>query len=286
MTSSKNSKLAKSVTKGVGPKDSRPFSSFDDLAAQAVDSGLATDVQAVRVKELSLWGDLLFKWYTQGQIACVFAQNLARDPETSAWHTVVVLDSDWDGSIITGIVDGALEANAEGLQILFPGDNSVEQAINIIRRLVIDHRWSCFDAGWLDEEHGDSLQVGIRWTSPDGSYESWALGIAAFDPMPFTRAFRGAPFIALILRPGPPVESRAPVPTSESQLPASHLAHMDDRLGSKTAKRKKWTEGTAKAKRALVQPDPLSRARARVTFALPGWAKEALKDIMKPSTAV
>lgn len=49
-------------------------------------------------------------------------------------------------------------------------------------------------------------------------------------------------------------------------LPAAHLAHMDDDLGDNEVKRKKWGDGTALAKRALIHPDPLSRARAKVTF--------------------
>lgn len=101
--------------------------------------------------------------------------------------------------------------------------------------------------------------------------------------MAFTRRLVGAPFIALVLRPTPPMAERAAVPISAAGVPASHLAHMDDGLGTDTAKRQKWMEGTSKAKRALVSPDPFSRARAKVTFAFPAWARNELVTVLKES---
>ena len=270
---------AKSVTKGVGPRDSRPFSSFDDLAAWAVALGRAADIDDVRNNQRGLWGDLLFEWYTQGQIACVFAQQLARTPMDAGWYSAVV-EGDWSAEHVTGAIDAAAAFGAEAFQLLFPGDGTVEEALDITRRLAQHPRWACSDNGWLDGETGDSVQVGLRWISADGGYESWALGLAPFEPMPFTRRLANAPFIALVLRPTPPMPDRAPVPTGSTGLPASHLAHMDDGLGTDADKRQRWTEGTGKAKRALISPDPLSRARAKVTFALPAWARGELDDVL------
>jgi hypothetical protein len=68
------------------------------------------------------------------------------------------------------------------------------------------------DAGWLDNEQGDSLHTGLRWNAEDGSYESWAVGIAPYETMPFTRQFSGAPFIALVVRPLPPADARPDTP--------------------------------------------------------------------------
>lgn len=268
----------KSVTRGVGPRDSRPFSSFDDLALWAVKLGRAADVEDVRKNHHELWGDLLFTWYTQGQVACVFAQRLARDAAEARWYSAVV-KGEWTSELVTGLVDAAASAEAEGLQILFPCDGSVEAALSVTRRLAEHPRWKCVDTGWLEGEAGDSLQVGLRWISADLAYESWVLGIAPFESMAFTRRLIGAPFIALVLRPTPPEGTRAPIPNGTTGLPASHLAHMDDGLGVDEVKRSKWTEGTKKAKRALVSPDPLSRARAKVTFAFPAWVATELADI-------
>lgn len=270
---------AKSITKGVGPRDARPFSSFDDLAAWVVELGQASDIQDVRSNLHSLWGDLLFTWYTQGQVACVFAQSLARKPVEARWYTAVV-EGEWNADLVTGMLDAAAGIGAEAVQVLFPCDGTVEDAIAITRRLAGHPRWECTDNGWLDGESGDSLQVGLRWISEDGSYESWVLGIAPFETMPFTRRLAGAPFVALVLRPTPPEPSRADVPQGPTGLPASHLAHMDDGLGPDGERRAKWTEGTRKAKRALVSPDPMSRARAKVTFAFPAWVRAELGGVL------
>jgi hypothetical protein len=272
----------RSITKGVGPRDNRRFSSFDDLAAWAIEQKLALDlasVEDVRAKH-SLWGELLFQWYTQGQIACVFAQQLARDPASASWFSAVVRGS-WTADLITGMIDAAAEIGAEGFQLLFPGTGSVDEAISLTKVLGAHPRWKCVDTGWLEGEQGDSLHLGLRWESPLREYESWALGIGAFEPMPFTRKFINAPFLALVLRPTRPMPQRAPVPTGKTGLPASHLAHMDDKLETNQERRDKWNDGTRKAKRALISPDPLSRARAKVTFAFPAWARTELGEILK-----
>jgi hypothetical protein len=267
------------VTKGVGPSDTRTFPSFDDLAAWAVQYGLAQSVADVRTTERSLWGDLLFRWYTQGQVACVFAQVLARDPAAAGWYSAV-MEGAWTADHVTGAVDAAAKEQAEALQLLFPGNATVEEALALIRTLAGHSRWKCGENAWLEGEAGDSVQVGLRWISPAGDYESWVLGIAPFEPMPFTRRMVGAPFIALVLRPTKPMAARANVPTGITGLPASHLAHMDDGLGKDQALRDKWMNGTSKAKRALVSPDPMSRARAKVTFAFPAWARTELKGVL------
>lgn len=269
----------RSVQKGVGPSDRRRFSSFDDLANWAVNLGLAANIKDVRLARRDLWGDLLFEWYTQGQIACVFAQSVARDPHGAQWYSAVV-EGEWNADHVTGMVDAAAAFGAQALQLIFPGEPSVERALEITHSLARHSRWICVENGWLDGETGESLQVGLRWVAPNKAYESWALGIAPFEPMPFTRRFIGAPFLALVLRPAPPVPERASVPTGVTGLPASHLAHIDDGLGSNSDRREKWMVGTRKAKRALISPDPMSRARARVTFAFPEWAFKELEGVL------
>ena len=264
----------KSISKGVGPANHRNFSSFDDLADWAVRRGLASSVGDVRTNRRDLWGDLLFTWYTQGQVACVYAQHLARTPDESGWYSAV-LDGDLNADLVTEIVDVAAGAGAEAIQLLFPGNADVEQALLIVRTLTSHARWICAERTWLDGEAGDSIQIGLQWISPARGYESWALGIAPFEPTPFTRRFVGAPFLALVLRPTPPVPGRADV-IGDSGLPAAHLAHMEDLLEGDEEKRDKFTEGTRKAKRALISPDPMSRARAKVTFSFPAWARSEL----------
>ena len=260
----------KSVSKEIANGGTRRFSTFDDLAQWAVDIGRANSVDEIRHKRLDLWGDLVFEWYTQGQIACIFAVSLAKEADKTSWLSAVVAgptDSD-AADVVTALVDAAAEERAEVIQLLFPGNGDADQAARILTILSQHPRWVCADVGTLPEEpECTSRQVGLRWISQDKSYESWALGLADFEPTPFTRRFKKAPFLTLVLRPTPPVAERAPTVTGESGLPAAHLAHLDDRLGDDDDKRKKWTENTRTGKRALLKPEPLSRARAKVTFA-------------------
>lgn len=268
-------RATRDVERLVGDKDLRRFPSFASLSQWAVEQGYATSVEAIKQTESAVWPELLYAWYASGQIACLFAIHLARDWQEARWFSAIV-EGEWDGDIITALVDAHLEIGAEGFQLLFPGSGSSDEAIEIVNRLARHPRWRCEDTGWLEGETGDSIQVGIRWISPDRSYESWAVGIAPFEAMPFTRKFVGAPFIALVIRPTPPVCGRVPETKGSTGLTAAHLAHMDDNLGDNEVKREKWSESTAIAKRALIHPDPLSRARAKVTFSFFADARDLL----------
>jgi hypothetical protein len=261
-------KPKKSVTRSIEGKVPRSFSSFDDLAEWAVEGKRATSVEAVRQQPTELWGELLFGWFGQGQIACIFAISLAQKGNRDNWYNILMPATGWDADMVTAVVDAQAEAGADAIQLIFPGAGNADQAVAIISELVKSKRWLVADVGQLPDEPGcNSHQVGLRWISPDNTYESWVLGIGDFPEQPFTRRFSNAPFIALVIRPSPPVNDRAPAVNGESGLPAAHLAHLDDELGDNDDKRKKWTLGTRTAKRHLIKPEPLSRARARVTFA-------------------
>ncbi|WP_228893951.1 hypothetical protein [Pseudoduganella aquatica] len=259
---------------------SRAYPSFDSLAAWAASQGHAESVEAVRQEHKELWPELLYEWYKTNQIACLFAVHLARRWEEAKWYSAVIEDA-WDADVLTAIVDAHFELGTEGLQILLPGDGTAEEALRIVTLLAAHPRWSCEDTGWLPGEEGDSIHIGLRWIAPDSSFESWALGIAPFVPMPFTRRFDKAPFIALVLRPSAPADQRARTPKGCTGLPASHLAHMDDDLGDNNATREKWTTETKRGKHALIQPEPLSRARAKVTFSFSGDYREKLAPALR-----
>lgn len=266
------------VVRQLSERDPRAFPSFDSLAQWAVDQGYADSIESVRNDRMDLWPELLFEWYVTGQIACIFAIHLAKQWETSNWRSAV-LDKDWDAELITAIVDAHVEIGAEGLQLLFPGAGSADEAFQIVSKLAAHPRWRFEDTGWLGNEQGDSVHIGLRWIAEDQSYESWAVGIAPYATMPFTRRFNGAPFIALVIRPLPPANERADTPTGTTGLPASHLAHMDDKLDDKEHVRKLWMEKTKLAKRALIHPEPLSRARAKVTFSFPVEYKDRIGQL-------
>ncbi len=289
-----NGKPNKTLKKAIGEGKNRYFSSFDDLAQWAVGLGAADSVEEVRQSPSELWGTLLMEWYTQGQVACVFAVKLAqaaaRSMQQTQWVTAVFGD-ELSADVVTGVVDEAAERGDEAIQLIFPGAGDAAHAARILAALSQHTRWLCADVGTLeDESHCDTRQLGLRWISSNGQYESWALGIADFDPMAFTRRLSGAPFVALVLRPTPPVADRAPPVFGDAGLQASHLAHLDDGLGENKEQRDKWTEATRLSKRALLSPDPLSRARAKVTFAFDANDYDAqmsnAKVLKKPATDV
>ena len=275
---SEQQKATKSITRAIQGRKPRSFSSFDDLAEWAVAEKRATTVEAVRQQPTELWGELLFEWFGQGQIACIFAVALAQNRNRNNWYNILLPATGWDAEMVTAVVDAQAEAGADAIQLIFPGAGDAAQAVAIIAELVRSDRWLCADVGQMAEEpQCRSHQVGLRWISPDRKYESWVLGIGDFAEQPFTRRFAGAPFLALVIRPSPPMTDRAPAVTGESGLPAAHLAHLDDELGDNQRTRDAWTEGTRTAKRHLINPEPLSRARARVTFAFDSAGFDALQ---------
>jgi len=267
--------LRKTVSRPIGANSVRAFSSFEDLLAARVERGDVRDSADLLGNKPEFLGTMLFDWYKQGQIACVFAQLLARDPSSAAWQSAIVQGS-VDPNAIQDVLVQAMD-RIEALQLIFPGDGSVAQVVSLIRTLCAHPSWECREIEWMPEEKPDSLLVGLRWLAPSGAYSSWVLGIAPFEPMPFTRRLIGAPFVALVIRAGPPTDY-APSKEENGRLTA-HLAHMDDRIGTNQEKRELTRDKTRRAKGALLGAEPRSRARARVTFALPEETRIDLANV-------
>jgi hypothetical protein len=277
-------KPLKTVSREIEASKTRFFSSFQDLAKVAVDSGIVSSVEDLFTPEnREILGELLFEWYIQGQVACAFAQILAKqatkDGEESTWETIVT-DSKFD---IDELQEKLLTKvkTAEAVQIIFLGSPTADYAVEIIKALCEHESWICYEKGWKkgEEGKGDALLVGLRWNPPGTDYASWVLGIADFDPMAFTRRFVGAPFIALVLRPGPPVPKFAEVP-QEGKLKGSHLAHMDSTIESKELfmRTRAVTEFN---KDSLLGHELRSHARAQTTFALPQRCREGLGEVLR-----
>jgi hypothetical protein len=267
---------SRSVFREIGPKKIREFSSFNDYLKVLIDDRTVTSSHDLVTRLPKLLGEILFKWYQQGQIACVFAQNLA-DAATPKWGSITIKDA-VDSEKLELVLQDAAE-NLHALQLIFPekeGEKATAlHACELIKSLCEHPSWSCKEVPWMEDEKGRSLLVGLRWHRKGSDYTSWVLGIAPFDTMPFTRRFVGAPFIALVLRSAPPAKFR-PAKKKESGLKPSHLAHMDDLLGEDQEKRDRFDERTHEAKIALLGGDLLSTARAKVTFALPLWCRDVL----------
>lgn len=273
--------VSKSVLREIGAKKTRAFSSFEDYLKVLVADGTVTSSHDLVTRKPSLLGEILFQWYQQGQIACVFAQQLAK-AATPKWASITIQGT-VDPAELESILQDAAH-NLDALQLVFPGPATALQACDLIKELCVHPSWSCKEIPWMEDERGRSLQVGLRWHPEGVDYVSWVLGIAPFDTMPFTRRLVGSPFIALVVRSAPPAEfNTAKV---EEGFRPSHLAHMDDMLGENQEKREKYDTTTRKAKIALLGSELRSTARAKVTFALPLWCREVLGNALTQITEV
>ena len=257
------------------------FSSFADFVKVLITDGVIKSKDELLTSNRGLLGEILLEWYVQGQVACLFAQVLAKDAtrlgDASSWHTVVT-DTKADVNAIQNQLVNAADQK-EAIQLLFVGPSTPEHAVKIILALCKHESWICYEKGWKKGERGDALLVGLRWNRPNSGYASWVLGIADFEPMAFTRRFVGAPFIALVLRAAPPNEHRAKIPV-EGKFLASHLAHMDPQMDDE--KKKRTWERTEYMRELLLAGDLRSHARAQTTFALPATCREALRGVLRP----
>lgn len=276
--------LSKSVRREVSADKVRAFSSWNDLLSHVVEKGEVTSYQDLLERRPDLLDELLFHWYRQGQIACVFAMRLSRQPSQAGWYSIRV-SGDWTTEQVAARID-EVAAQAQAIQLIFPGLTTANDVARLVVKLCADSRWSCCEIPWktfvvsdqVIEEHGRSIPVGLRWHPSSGGYTSWALGIAPFDPMPFTRRFVGAPFSVIVLRPSAPTDFIPPKDDPITHLPAAHLAHMDDGFGKDEELRDKVRNLTSENKRDLLGSDLWSTARAQVTFTFPLWCREILGE--------
>lgn len=273
-------KAQTSITRELDKGLSRKFSSFDDLLQMLIENGVVDSLDQLIEKQPALLGSLLFEWYMRGQVACAFAQSLAKDHIN--WQTLIIRES-FDLEEFQKNLE-AMADDLEALQILFVGEATQEKAIEILSSLCTHPGWSCHEISWMDEEEQkaeDVVMVGLRWHRTGADYSSWVLGVAPFETMPFTRRFEGAPFVALVLRPGPPTTFIAKKAV-EGGVQASHLAHMNDGFGEDEEKRKRTDRLTSYQKQTLLAQDKRSPARAKVTFTFEGKYRAQLEVIMSP----
>jgi hypothetical protein len=273
--------LEKSVERDVGAIKNRAFSSFPDFLNHLIANGEVTSWDDLLHNRPDLLAQVIFRWYRQGQIACVFAKNLAHDAADANWRSRIV-DAQFDPAQLNDWIDTE-GISSDALQLIFPEVIKAMDVVRLMSALCATGRWWATRIPWKFKENGRSIQIGLRWDPPDHHYTSWALGIAPFEPMPFTRRFIQAPFTAIVFRPSPPTTFAKKVIDDHCQLEASHLAHMNDALGEKADLRKKIRKMTIQDKKALLGSDLWSTARAKVTFSLPLWCEDALNSfIVKP----
>jgi hypothetical protein len=287
-------KVPTSIHREIGADDIRSFSSFDDYVKPHIDDGSVESIDDLVSRRPELLGRILFDWYKDGQIACVFARVLAAKKDKPKWRTITIEEGEINVEKLEATLLEAISKEFDAVQFIFPGAGTAQRTVELIKTLCEHPSWSCREMPWMTDDEGrlielgNTVQVGLRWHPPESDYVSWVLGIAPFDTMPFTRRFVNAPFIALVMRPTAPTDF-VKEKKFEGGFQASHLAHMNDMLGSNDPirdeqMREDFRARTRRTKFALVRAggELLSTARAQVTFSLPLWCREALGNTLTP----
>jgi hypothetical protein len=242
---------------------------------QLVEQGLVRDEEDLRSRRPDLLGELMLNWIQHTQTGCRFATHLAKQRDRAGWSTLVFpthLDDETFATLVATSLRGAKD-EAEMVMFVFPWADTPSDVAEVIRQLVRCEGWWWEEQMTLDEQPHDDVLVGLRWLLPSRTSESWALGFAPFDFMPFTR--RG-PYASVVLRPRDPTiemppEGRAPV----------HLAQVPHFLGDRGRYKGEVWLSTEQQRRDLLQGELTYAARARVTFALP---KELVAQLPPPTT--
>jgi hypothetical protein len=239
------------------------FPTLDDYVAFYVENGYVKD-KAELLSSRSRWcTEIMFDWFRRGQLACIFAVNLARvaDPP---WDSVIEHPPFDDlGERLAVHLDGITKSNGEAAQVVFPSVHTAADAVSLVNALCKSKRWY-WDEVPFDDGNQTSLLIGLKWILPSNISVNYVLGFSTLETMPVTRH---SPLTTLVLRTSDHKRSEGKSDLGRVQV---HLADMDSGLYPQSRHDSVW-EATKKAKRLFVEENgPLwAAARARVTFAVP-----------------
>lgn len=211
--------------------------------------------------------EAILNWVQHSATGCRFATHLAVRRQQAGWLPVTVSqrleDKDFHRTITAVIRD---TPGVELTLLAFPWVETPEDLVELIRQMA-----SCPGWWWEEAPAGathDGVLVGLRWALPSGKSASWALGLAPFDFMPFTRR---APWTSIVLRPQDPAQ-QAP----KEGLAPVHLAQVPHFLGDRGRyKGEVWTS-TERLRSALLAGELEAAAKARVTFNVPSMYRSQL----------
>jgi hypothetical protein len=164
-----------------------------------------------------------------GQLGCIFAANLAKDPRSSRWLPIVQLKALEQGARLPELLNTQLDAAAErneAVAIIFPDVVTSSDIVQLTNLLCADpaRRWYRTDAEIAPDEAGVLGLIGIRWVLTSDKSVNYVLGFANIDTMPQTRR---SPFTALFLRVCE--EKRTPSHKEDGRIQV-HLADLDSLL--------------------------------------------------------
>ncbi|NEA65356.1 hypothetical protein [Streptomyces sp. SID12488] len=252
----------------------RSFPGYDDYVQWLIEDGQIESPDDLAARS-DLVSNILYNWISQGQSSCLFASSLAKKFDRANWKSACIpgrVNSQLLRRDVANLLD-AVEDSTEAIQIIFPYVDSLECLIELINDLCESERW-----WWekiTEDQDGnptaeDEIIVGLRYVLLGEQHESWTLGFAPFDFMPFTRQ---APHTALVLRANSHKRVSKDVPGPNGML-AVHLADMDSLLT--TVAHKNMTKETNKNKGRILNGEMAHAARGRVTFRLPASAAPSL----------
>jgi hypothetical protein len=232
-------------------------------------------------------------WMKTQQVGCGFAQSFAKRADTGGLQPLTVTGRHLETADIVPLNELLAQAcsNYEGVYIVFPDINSLDEILDLIRSFCATPSWRCDEITADPSFANEAFLVGLRWFLPDQKYMNYVLGFANLPQMPRTRR---APNTTLMFRTGPP--GRAPGiafahgvnpkaddrPSEKPPIPV-HLADMPDLRPTEEHVAHLW-KYTTKLKRSQLEGDPMApAAKAKVTFCLPRNARDALTDIITQS---
>ncbi len=150
----------KSTTREVDKDDIRRFSSFSDFVAALAADKVVKSKDDLVLNHPELLSPILFDWYRQGQVACLFAMRIAKTPADHRWESAVVQGPPDPHALEPILLAAATTVNA--IQLIFPGDGTASQTVSLINALCEHPSWTCHEIPWIPMENPSSLLVGLR----------------------------------------------------------------------------------------------------------------------------
>jgi len=246
-------------------KRPRRFPERSDLVTSLVEQGLVADEADLLGRRPDLVGDLMLNWIQHSQTSCRFATQLAKLRDQAGWHNVVFPRRLNDLTFRT-MIDSVIcppPDTAELIMFVFPWVQTAEDLAGLIAQIVTCSGWSWVEPIAIDAPAADECLVGLRWLLPSGKSESWALGFAPFNFMPFTRR---SPYAAVVIRAADPRPENRP----HEGLAPVHLAQVPHFFGERgTPDTGEIWKSTQLQREELLGGELTYAAKARVSFVLP-----------------
>jgi hypothetical protein len=249
------------IERPIEGKPTRRFPTRQELVGRLIRQGLVESEADLLERRPDLVAVIMLNWIQATQPGCLFATHLAKHRDEAGWLPIV-MPRRLDDSRFREMVDQVLvpPPDAEMIMFVFPWVTTPEDLADVIAQLRTCDGWSSVDPISLDGAGPDELLIGLRWLLPSGDAESWILGFAPFEFMPFTRR---APYAAVVMRPlSPPEGEKRP---ETDHIPV-HLAQVPHFFGDRHGEI--WSD-TVTLRKDLLGGELTHVARARVTFCLP-----------------